>query len=55
MKNNSTANKLHELPKTVGKSIVNLHETKSKGNKKINQDLRPNIPQRKKTFLVIRL
>ena len=49
-KHKSTANKLHGLPKTDGKSIVNLHETKSKGNKKINQDLRPNIPQRKKHF-----
>ena len=45
MKNKSTANKLHGLPKTDGKSIVNLHETKSKGNKKINHDLRPNIPK----------
>ena len=49
-KHKSTANKLHGLPKTDGKSIVNLHETKSKGNKKIYQDLRPNIPQRKKHF-----
>ena len=49
-KHKSTANKLHGLPKTDGKSIVNLHETKSKGNKKINQDLRPNIRQRKKHF-----
>ena len=49
-KHKSTANKLHGLPKTDGKSIINLHETKSKGNKKVYQDLRPNIPQRKKHF-----
>ena len=51
----STTNKLHDSRKTDGESIVNLHEIKSKGNKKINQDLKPNIPQRKKKHLVIRL
>ena len=56
-KHKSTTVKLYKSLKTDGKSIINLHEIKSKGNQKINQDLRPNIPQRKKTliYLVIRL
>ena len=45
-------NKLYESPETDGKSIINFHEIKSKGNQKINQDLRPNIPQRKKTLIL---
>ena len=52
-KHKSTGNKLYESPKTDGKSIVNLHETKSKGNKKINHDLRPNIPKWKKKHLYL--
>ena len=47
-KHKSTTNKLYESPKTDCKSIINLHEIKSKGTQKINQDLRPNIPQKKK-------
>ena len=54
-KHKSATNKLYESRKTDGESIVNLHEIKSKGNKKINQDLRPSIPQRKKKHLVIQL
>ena len=55
-KHKSTTNKFYESPKTDGKSIINLHEIKSKENQKINQDLRSNIPQRKKhLYLVIRL
>ena len=51
-KHKSTTNKLHESPKTDGKSIINLEGIKSKGNQKINQDLRSNIPQRKKTLIL---
>ena len=53
-KHKSTTNKLYESPKTDGKSsIINLHEIKSKGNQKINQDLRPKIS--KHLYLVILL
>ena len=53
-KHKSTTNKLYESPKTNGKSsIINLHEIKSKGNQKINQDLRPKIS--KHLYLVILL
>ena len=45
-KRKSSTNKSYDSPKTGGKSI-NLHEIKSKVNKKINQDPRSNIPQRK--------
>ena len=55
-KHKSTTNELYESSKTDCKSINNLHEIKSKGNQKISEDLRPNIPQRKKhLYLVIRL
>ena len=50
-KHKSTTNKLYESLKTDGKSII-LHEIKSKGNQKINQDLKSNIPQRKKTLIL---
>ena len=52
-KHKCTTNKLYESPKTDGKSIINLHEIKSKGTQKINQDLRPNIPQKKKKHLYL--
>ena len=51
-KHKSTTNKLYESPKTDGKGIIILHEIKSKGNQKINQDLRSNIPQRKETLIL---
>ena len=47
-KHKSSTNKSYDSPKTGGENIINLHEIKSKGNQKINQDLRPNISQRKK-------
>ena len=55
-KHKSSTSKSCDSPKTDGKSI-NLHEIKSKVNQKINQDLRSNIPQRKKkrSYLAIRL
>ena len=54
-KHKSTTNELYESSGDC-KSIITLHEIKSKGNQKISEDLRSNIPQRKKhLYLVIRL
>ena len=50
-----SSTKSYDSPKTGGKSIINLHEIKSEGSQKINQDLRSNIPQKKTLVLVIRL
>ena len=49
-KHKPSTNKSCGSPKTDEKSI-NLHKIKSKFNQKINQDLWPNIPQRKKTLI----
>ena len=50
-KHESSTNKSYDSPITDEKSI-NLHEIKSKVDQKINEDLRSNIPQRKKILML---
>ena len=50
-KHKSATNKSCDSPKTNGKNI-NLHETKSKLNKKNNQDLSSDNDQKKKTLIL---